>query len=276
MSDPRETGPAPRDGADPQVPVALSPPTSVTGPYGEPRLASADDAGAADDAPAFAAPPPERAWPMYRAMVGIGLACGLLIVSVFQFTAPAIAANRAEALQRAIFEVLPAASSSRSYALVDDERFEPLAAPDPDARVVHAGFDDGGRLVGLAIEAQGMGYADVITLLYGYSHVDEQVVGMAVLQSKETPGLGDRIESDPDFVANVARLDAALDDAGGALRNPIVAVKHGKKRNAWEVDGNTGATISSVAVAGPLDRSCAYWGPRIRARLDDSRAAGTP
>ena len=33
-------------------------------------------------------------WPMYRAMVGVGLLCGLLIVTVFQLTGPVIARNR--------------------------------------------------------------------------------------------------------------------------------------------------------------------------------------
>jgi len=29
-------------------------------------------------------------WPMYRAMVGVGLGCGVLIVTVFQVTRPMI------------------------------------------------------------------------------------------------------------------------------------------------------------------------------------------
>jgi len=36
-----------------------------------------------------------RVWPLYRAMVGVGLLCGLLIVTVFQLTGPVIARNRA-------------------------------------------------------------------------------------------------------------------------------------------------------------------------------------
>ena len=56
-------------------------------------------------------------WPMYRAMVGIGLACGILIVLAFQCTKPIIAKKRAEALNRAIFQVLPAAKSRTTYRL---------------------------------------------------------------------------------------------------------------------------------------------------------------
>ena len=45
-----------------------------------------------------------------------------------------------------------------------------------------------------------MGYQDVIRVLYGYSFAEEAVVGIRVLESKETPGLGTRIETDPDFL----------------------------------------------------------------------------
>ena len=36
-------------------------------------------------------------WHMYRAMVGVGLVCGLLIVVVFELTRPVIDRNKAEA-----------------------------------------------------------------------------------------------------------------------------------------------------------------------------------
>ena len=46
-------------------------------------------------------PAPARAWHMYRAMVGVGLLCGLLIVTVFQLTRPVIERKKAEALRAA-------------------------------------------------------------------------------------------------------------------------------------------------------------------------------
>ena len=58
---------------------------------------------------------------MYRALVGVGLLCGLLIVSVFELTRPVIERNQAQALQRAIFQVLPGARSSATFRF--DERF---------------------------------------------------------------------------------------------------------------------------------------------------------
>ncbi len=224
--------------------------------------------------PQFAAAAPPSVWHMYRAMVGVGLACALLIVGVYQATGPAIARNRAEALQAAIFRVLPEARSSRSFQVASDDRFEALEGDVSNgSRLVHAGYDDAGRLVGLAVEAEGMGYQDVIRVLYGYAFERDAIIGIQVLESRETPGLGDKIETDPAFLANFEHLDVSLDEAGSAPRNPIEPVKRGEKQHPWQVDGITGATISSVAIAAILRNSTAWWIPRIRRSLDDFREA---
>ncbi len=210
-------------------------------------------------------------WPMYRAMVGVGLLCGLLIVSVFLWTRPVIERNRAEALERAIFRVLPEARSSRSYRLAESGRFERVEGPAADDRLVYAGYDEQRRLVGIALEARGMGYQDVIHVLYGYAAEAGAVIGLQVLESRETPGLGDKIESDPGFLENFERLDVTLEAGGAALAHPIEFVKPGEKRHPWQIDGITGATISSAAIARILDESASWWAPRIHGRLDDFR-----
>ena len=43
-------------------------------------------------------------WPLYRALVGVGIVCGLLIVSVYVLTLPVIARNEAEALQHGLVD----------------------------------------------------------------------------------------------------------------------------------------------------------------------------
>ena len=209
-------------------------------------------------------PSPPSVWHMYRAMVGVGVFCGLLIVSVFQVTLPRIERNKAEALREAIFHVLPAASTSTTFRLDDAGGFEALEGDGAGERRVYAGYDDAGTLVGLAIEAQGMGYQDVIALIYGYSFTENAITGIQVLESKETPGLGDKIETDPDFLRNFERLDVSLRDDLSGLANPIVPVKHGEKTEPWEIDGITGATVSSVAIADILNKSAQRWVPVIR------------
>jgi electron transport complex protein RnfG len=219
-------------------------------------------------APQTSLPP---VWPMYRAMVGVGLICGLLIVGVYVGTRPVIQRNRAEALERAIFQVLPEARSSRTFRMTEDGHFVELEEGSTAGPRVYAGYDAEGHLVGLAVEASGMGYQDAIALLYGYSPAEQALIGMRVLESRETPGLGDRIETDPGFQANFEHLDVALVGDGSGIANPIEVVKHGQKERPWQVDGITGATISSTAIASILRASTATWIPRIRRNLDDFR-----
>ena len=222
-------------------------------------------------APVAAAP--ARVWPMYRAMVGVGLLCGLLIVGVFELTRPVIARNRAEALARAVFRVLPEARSSRAYRQGDDGGFVAHSEGVSREPVFHAGFDGQGRLVGVAIKAEGMGYQDVIEVLYGYAFERDAVVGLQVLASRETPGLGDKIEKDPAFLANFEALAVELSAGGDALAHPIEFVKPGAKRHPWQIDGITGATISSEAIARILGRSAARSIPNIRRNLADFQGA---
>lgn len=221
---------------------------------------------AADARPAASPPSP---WPMFRAMVGVGIFCGLGIVSVFLATRDTIERNRAEALAAAIFQVLPGARSHETFVWLEEGRFVPLDAQAAEGDRVYAAYDDEGGLVGVAIEDAGMGYQDVIRLLYGVSLEGPTIVGMAVLESRETPGLGDRIETDPGFRANFDALDVALAPDGSRLAHPITAVKQGEKQEPWEIDGITGATISSEAVADILGRSAGQWIPRLHDRRAD-------
>ena len=161
----------------------------------------------------------------------------------------------------------PAARSSSTFAFGEDERFTPLTGEAPGAQLVYAGYDDQ-RLVGVAVEAQGMGYQDVIRVLYSYDPACECIRGMEVLKMAETPGIGDKIAKDPDFLQNFEALDARLDAAGGGLANAIISVKSGSKREPWQIDAISGATISSKAVARLLNDTAQQALPVIVRHLD--------
>ena len=116
-----------------------------------------------------------------------------------------------------------------------------------------------------------MGYQDTIGLLYGYSPEQNAIIGMRVLESRETPGLGDKIETDEEFLANFERLDVSLTPDGARVAHPIEVVKRGALEQPWQIDGITGATISSAAIADILGASTASWIPQIRGNLADFR-----
>ena len=239
----------------------------------------ADSATPADSVPgatAFEAPPPPKAWPMYRALVGVGLLCGLLIVGVFSYTRPIIEKNRAEALQAAIFRVLPGAKSSQTFKLQPDGEFTSLAKGDKATEVVHAGFAEDGKLVGVALEASGMGYQDIVSVLVGYAPAKDAIVGMEVLTSRETPGIGDRVEKEAAYLSNFEKLDVKLSDDGSKLAHPIEVVKPGEKTDPWQVDTISGATITSKAIGKMIGRSAERWVPKVKksAASFQSAAAG--
>ena len=187
----------------------------------------------------------------------IAMMSGLLVVLAFQLTAPRIAENKQRALEKAIFTVLPTASQSRSYELSEDgltllTEGETIS---DEKQAVYAGYDTDGKLTGLAMVSSARGYQDVVKVLYGYSLESQCVTGTTVLQSTETPGLGDKVSSDKDFLANFECLDAQLNGDGSAVANPIHTVKNGTKTKPWQIDAISGATVTSTAIGRGLQES---------------------
>jgi electron transport complex protein RnfG len=127
-------------------------------------------------------------------------------------------------------------------------------APDKDEPVIYGGYDEQGDFVGYAIPAAGPGFQDTIAILYGYEPGAKLVVGMEVLESRETPGLGDKIYKDAVFVGGFSAL---------SVEPQIVAVKKGTKSGANEIDAITGATISSKAVVRIINETHAVWSAQL-------------
>ena len=200
---------------------------------------------------------------MLRAMVGIGIICALMIVLTFEGTFARIERLKAEALEKAIFKVIPGISASKTFQLDQNNTFIEVDGKGEAEQLVYAGYDENGNLMGVAVEASGQGYADILRILYGYDPGAQKIVGFYVLESKETPGLGDKIEKDPGFLANFDALDVTLTDDHSAVENRVTPVKQGAKENPWEVDGITGATISSRAIGDIIGASSEFWVPLI-------------
>lgn len=200
---------------------------------------------------------------MLIAMVGIGVVCAFLIVFSYEGTFGRIEQLKAEALEQAVFKVLPGITKTGIFELTPDGKFIPSDGKDRTKTLVYAGYDDQNTLKGIAIEASGQGYADILKVLYGYDPVSQTIVGFYVLESKETPGLGDKIEKDENFLANFNGLSVALSENFTTVINRVVPVKFGTKENPWEVEGITGATISSRAIGNIIGESTATMIPLI-------------
>ena len=137
-----------------------------------------------------------------------------------------------------------------------DGRIMVVPEPQKDEPVVYGGYDEQGDFVGYAMPGAGPGFQDTIALLYGYLPGDKQVVGMEILESRETPGLGDKIYKDAAFVAEFSAL---------SVDPEIVAVKKGTGSQPNQVDAITGATISSKAVVRIINETHAAWTEQLPA-----------
>jgi electron transport complex protein RnfG len=182
-----------------------------------------------------------------------GLFSGLVLVGVYQLTLPLIQANQARALQEAVFKVLPGIVRMQEMTPTDGGLAPTEEAQDVE-QVVYAGYGASDELVGYAIPGEGAGFQDAIKLIYGYKPDERIIVGMEVLESRETPGLGDKIVKDPNFRKNFESL---------AVDPEIVPVAPGSKSAPNEIDTITGATISSKSLIKIINATNAEWLPRL-------------
>ncbi len=223
-----------------------------------------------------AAQMPTAAPPSSLKMIGtlalVSLMSGLVIFGVVTATKDRIETNHRIALERAVFAILPGATASKTFERTDSG-FSLVETPESGKEVVYAGYNADGELAGVAFDAAAQGYAGLVRSLFGYVPDKDAVVGFEVLDSTETPGLGSRISSDVAFVANFENLDVQLTPNGAELKNPVEFVKPGKKQNPWQVDGISGATISSRAVTESLATRGKEIIPFIKQHIDQLKDA---
>ena len=199
-----------------------------------------------------------------------GLVSGVAIIGIYEATLPTITENKARELREAVFKVLPGVSQMQALVYRDGELVV-VEMPDKDEPVVYGGYDEQGDFVGYAMPAAGPGFQDTIGILYGYNPKEKIVVGMEVLESRETPGLGDKIYKDAVFVGGFSSL---------SVEPEIIAVKKGTKSQPNEIDAITGATISSKAVVRIINEAHAQWSAQLPApgsepQLKATEPAGT-
>ena len=90
---------------------------------------------------------------------------------------------------------------------------------------------------GWAIKTNGQGYSDRIELLVGLDASLDKITGLFILEQKETPGLGNKIETD-EWRGQFINIPS----------QPPIKVVKGKVKASDEIQAITGATISSRSV----------------------------
>ena len=167
---------------------------------------------------------------MIVVLTAVGLISGSLLAVVGMLTKDRIAYNKQQEIETAILQVVPGTQSSKIL-----EHSEPLPT-------VYECQNSAGKIIGYAVYASGTGFQDIITLMFGTNPELTKLNSLAILDQKETPGLGAKITDREAFLKfwEDKNLKQTLE-----LRKPAVL---SEDLDPSEINTITGATISSEKV----------------------------
>ncbi len=206
-------------------------------------------APAASDLPVPADTP---AWKLVATLGIAGALAGLLVVLVYQWTLPSVLAHKAMVMRTTVSEVLRNPARWDTLYLQNGALTSTPRGERAELETAFVGYDSTGKEIGVAISAGEPGFAEIINLMIGFEPESGTLIGMKIMDEKETPGLGDKIEKDSVFVRQWPGLQA-----------PLKAVKTRSGNNPNEVQAISGATISSRAVTRIINNAVARWQPLL-------------
>ncbi len=179
----------------------------------------------------------------------IAAICTALVTVTFQATRDRIAANEKALLEQSL---QPALADTFYDSGVSESRLvlqPPHGLPGNDPAVIYRVFAKGEPVAALFAVTARDGFAGPIRVLVGIG-IDGTVTGVRILQHRETPGLGDKIES--------ARSDWVFQFDGRSIDNPATS--------GWaiEVDGGefdqlTGASVTPRAIIKAIRDTLIYF-----------------
>lgn len=182
-------------------------------------------------------------------LAAIGAICTTLVAATYQVTKERIAANDKALLEQSL---APALSGLFFDSGVTESRLvlePPHELPGNDPAVIYRVFAEGEPAAALFAVTARDGFSGAIRVLVGVE-MDGTVTGVRILQHRETPGLGDKIES--------TRSDWVFQFDGRSLGDPVVA-GWAIRGDGGEFDQLTGASITPRAVLKAIRDTLLYF-----------------
>jgi electron transport complex protein RnfG len=175
--------------------------------------------------------------------------CTALVAFTYNATAPRIAANEQAYLEQSLKPVLEGieydGKLSESIIVIPP----PHELPGNDAVTVYRVYADNAPVAALFVVTARDGFSGPIRLLVGVNAVG-MVTGVRVLEHRETPGLGDLIESEKSDWLRQFRKTSLSDPGASAW-----AIK----RDGGAFDQLTGASITPRAVIKAIKETLLYY-----------------
>jgi len=179
----------------------------------------------------------------------IAAVCTALVATTYLATKDRIAANDKALLEQSL---QPALSGIFYDSGVSESRLvipPPHGLPGSDAAIVYRVYAEDEPVAALFVVTARDGFSGSIRILVGIG-VDGTVTGVRILQHRETPGLGDKIES--------ARSNWVFQFDGRSLGNPQ-ASGWAIRVDGGEFDQLTGASITPRAVIKAIRDTLIYF-----------------
>ena len=171
-------------------------------------------------------------------LAGMAAICTLLVAATFQLTAERIEANEQAWLERSLE---PALSGVFFEGSVTESKLEippPHDLPGNDTAIIYRVFAEDAPVAALLAVTARDGYAGPIRILVGVG-IDGMVTGVRIVEHRETPGLGDRIDQ--------SRSDWVYQFDSRSLADPVEA-RWLLAVDGGEFDQLTGASVTPRAV----------------------------
>ncbi len=179
----------------------------------------------------------------------IAAICTSLVALTFQATRERIAANDQALLEPSL---QPAHAGTFYDSGVSESRLilpPPHGLPGNDSAVIYRVFAEHEPVAALFAVTARDGFSGPIRILVGIE-VDGTVTGVRILQHRETPGLGDKIEP--------ARSDWVLQFDGRSIGDPV-ATGWAIEVDGGEFDQLTGASVTPRAIIKAIRDTLIYF-----------------
>ncbi len=190
-----------------------------------------------------------QVWSSALTLATLAAICTGLVAITHRTAAPRIAANAQAYLEQSLAPVL--AGLSYDGKLSESTLIIPVphTLPGDTPVSVYRVFANEQPVAALFVVSARDGFTGPIKLLVGIA-VTGELTGVRVLEHKETPGLGDLIES--------SRSDWILQFSGKYLGNPE-ASRWAIRRDGGDFDQLTGASITPRAVIKAIQETLLYF-----------------
>ena len=181
-------------------------------------------------------------------VIVLALLYGGALAGVQTALGPLILANKENETYDRIPDLPPGADKDKTETVNKAERLMVTGTDGEQYRVYRAVAADGATK-GWVLSASGVGFVGDIELLVGLSADLSKITGLYVLSQKETPGLGNKIET-PKWRGQFAGKDAV-----GELKVP----KDAPTDPAHDIKAITSATVSSESVCDIINTAVAKF-----------------